>query len=666
MSPSEIAFLAVGLILGAGVGAAVVEALRARPAPGWPGPRSRSPRTRSGLAAGTRCPRGRRRRPAGPSPDRPPTAAWADDHDDPAGRPPAATPETDGARRPGSNARSIDAGRPARRRGRGSRPGRDVDPRRPGRDDARAPRRPGRDDPERAAAGVRDVPSHQPSPSWTSAARRRRSPPQPLPRPATVSAVDVGPTAPGVGRAAAAAGGPRAVAGASPRAPRRRAGHATLGPPPPPRGRRRAGRADGDHAGIRRSVRRPAPAGGRALHRRVRGARQREGGRRRAARGPARVRHPARAPRPCGAGRRPARGRRREGRAPPPVPLGERRRGVGRGGRGRRPRVARRDQRPQHPVARGRALPPDRRGGPAAPRARGSSGSRSRPTPPGSAPRAPRSPAATPASGSRTARRPRRAARARPADRRRRARTRSTRPGRGESRVDPDPAAGRVASRCSAGPAAARHPGPARRPRGPRPARRDRSRGADPEAVRTWQLRLTRARRRDRGASDRGRLPRPARRPPVLGPVHVRRAARGRRRALGARLPLRRAGRVRGRPGPGRRATWRSPWATRGSTGCGSGLAARVASRASCTPRRRSPRTSGWRTRRTTCRWAGWSTRWAPGPRTSPTSGTPGAGCVRRCSRRTDPIVAGVRPGRPRRPSPARGRAAGPRPRRPR
>ncbi len=34
MSPSEIAFLAVGLILGAGVGAAVVEALRARPAPG--------------------------------------------------------------------------------------------------------------------------------------------------------------------------------------------------------------------------------------------------------------------------------------------------------------------------------------------------------------------------------------------------------------------------------------------------------------------------------------------------------------------------------------------------------------------------------------------------------------------------------------------------------
>ena len=33
MSPSEIAFLAVGLVLGAGVGAAVVEALRARPAP---------------------------------------------------------------------------------------------------------------------------------------------------------------------------------------------------------------------------------------------------------------------------------------------------------------------------------------------------------------------------------------------------------------------------------------------------------------------------------------------------------------------------------------------------------------------------------------------------------------------------------------------------------
>ena len=33
MSPSEIAFLALGIVLGAAIGAAIVEAVRSRPAP---------------------------------------------------------------------------------------------------------------------------------------------------------------------------------------------------------------------------------------------------------------------------------------------------------------------------------------------------------------------------------------------------------------------------------------------------------------------------------------------------------------------------------------------------------------------------------------------------------------------------------------------------------
>ena len=58
MSPSEIAFLAVGLILGAGVGAAVAEALRSRPAPGRQvritiSPNSIGPRGRSTLSDAT-------------------------------------------------------------------------------------------------------------------------------------------------------------------------------------------------------------------------------------------------------------------------------------------------------------------------------------------------------------------------------------------------------------------------------------------------------------------------------------------------------------------------------------------------------------------------------------------------------------------------------------
>ena len=108
--------------------------------------------------------------------------------------------------------------------------------------------------------------------------------------------------------------------------------------------------------------------------------------------------------------------------------------------------------------------------------------------------------------------------------------------------------------------------------------------GADPEACPNVAAPPDRARRRDRRSGDRGRLPRPAGRPPVLGPVHVRRAARGRRGAVGARLPLRRAGRVRRRPRSGAPATWRSPWATRGSTGCGSGTGRASPSRASCMP----------------------------------------------------------------------------------
>ena len=77
------------------------------------------------------------------------------------------------------------------------------------------------------------------------------------------------------------------------------------------------------------------------------------GGRRRAARGGARLRLAAPG---CSTRRRrrPTRASSpRQGRAPSPVPRGERRGGRRRGGRGSGPRVARGDQRPQHPRPRG-------------------------------------------------------------------------------------------------------------------------------------------------------------------------------------------------------------------------------------------------------------------------------------------------------------------------
>lgn len=80
MSPSEIAFLAVGLVLGAGVGAAVAEALRARPAPRrnvriTVSPNSIGPRGGSTLSEATPS-TGR-----GPTPGSPADGGWTDDHD---------------------------------------------------------------------------------------------------------------------------------------------------------------------------------------------------------------------------------------------------------------------------------------------------------------------------------------------------------------------------------------------------------------------------------------------------------------------------------------------------------------------------------------------------------------------------------------------------------
>ena len=223
VSPSEIAFLAVGLILGAGVGAAVVEALRARPAPASPGPDHGLPELDRASRRAHAVRGDAHRRHAVPSPDRPPTAA---------GRTTTTTPRRGRSRR-----------RP--RRPRPARPGRTPVPSMPaglpagavavpvqgaasipvgpgamtmarhgsGPDDAepRTPRRPRRPAPPRVA--VLDE-------------ARPAVPPQPSPRPATVSAVDVGPTAPGV------AVRPRPPV-AVPRRPsprrRRGAGHATVG-----------------------------------------------------------------------------------------------------------------------------------------------------------------------------------------------------------------------------------------------------------------------------------------------------------------------------------------------------------------------------------------------------------------------------------------------------
>ena len=78
MSPSEIAFLALGIVLGAAIGAAIVEAVRSRPAPRREvrvtiSPNSVSPRRSSTLAEPSRPRRDRPRMPGSPEDD-----AWFD------------------------------------------------------------------------------------------------------------------------------------------------------------------------------------------------------------------------------------------------------------------------------------------------------------------------------------------------------------------------------------------------------------------------------------------------------------------------------------------------------------------------------------------------------------------------------------------------------------
>jgi hypothetical protein len=195
VSPSEIAFLAVGLILGAGVGAAVVEALRARPAPGGQvrvtvSPNSLGARGGHTLSEGTPSPN------PGPVPGSPADGAWADDHDDPAGGPPSATPETAPAGVPGRTpVPSTPAGLPA---GAVAVPvqGATSIPVGPGAM-TMAHNEPGTDDREpRTQASATSRPT---AVAVLDGTARPAVPPQPLPRPATVSVVDVGPTAPGVG-----------------------------------------------------------------------------------------------------------------------------------------------------------------------------------------------------------------------------------------------------------------------------------------------------------------------------------------------------------------------------------------------------------------------------------------------------------------------------------
>ena len=195
MSPSEIAFLAVGLILGAGVGAAVVEALRARPAPGRQVRITVSPNsigTRGGHTLSEATPSATR----GPVPGSPADGGWTDDHADSAGGPGASLPETAVPGAPDrtpvpSTPASIPAGAvavPVQ--------GATSIPVGPGAMTL-ARHVPGPDDPERrpeASATKRPT-----SIAVLDGIAESAVPPQPSPRPGTVSAVDVGPTAFGVG-----------------------------------------------------------------------------------------------------------------------------------------------------------------------------------------------------------------------------------------------------------------------------------------------------------------------------------------------------------------------------------------------------------------------------------------------------------------------------------
>ena len=136
--------------------------------------------------------------------------------------------------------------------------------------------------------------------------------------------------------------------------------------------------------------------------------------------------------------------------------------------------------------------------------------------------------------------------------------------------------------------------GPARRPRGPRPAGRlDRGRRArggarcGSRASRSWSAPIT-ARAIEDGYLD---MPDDD---TFWSLFTATRVARDRRRAVGARLSLRR--RRAGSPTSGSppSATCRSRWATRASTGCGSATGRASGSSPSCTSRPPWRPTSGW------------------------------------------------------------------------
>jgi hypothetical protein len=234
VSPSEIAFLAVGLILGAGVGAAVVEALRARPAPARQvritvSPNSIGPRGGQTLSEAT--PTATREAVPGSPAD----GGWTDDRDDSAESPRGLAPETAVRGAPGRTpVPSMPTGLPA---GAVAVPveGASSIPVGPGAM-TMARREGGPDDPERRAEA-----SARTRPTTVAVLEGAAALQQPAPGPARVSVVDVGPTAPGVavrprppaGHAAPAlAASPVAVPVARPsgRLPRRAADDEATGP----------------------------------------------------------------------------------------------------------------------------------------------------------------------------------------------------------------------------------------------------------------------------------------------------------------------------------------------------------------------------------------------------------------------------------------------------
>ena len=587
MSPSEIAFLAVGLILGAGVGAAVVEAPRARPAPRGqvrdhdlaelvgptadttlsdPTPAAARPVPGSPEDGGwTRAPRVD---PADrPPPSAPGRRAFAVPVRTPVPSPAAGIPATavgvpvEGARpSPSAPARRRRCPRsraglrracltpraahhapvPARHLGwwwRGAVPAR-LGSRRARR--SRTPRRPRRPRPDRAAHATSSAP--------------RRAVPCRRPR---------CPTHPGPARQ-------RRRRRADRRRARRPAAPARGRPTPDPRGRRdrgadRRARRTGREATDEcrpvdppgdRSRRTPAtlpPARRRALHARVRRlARARPRRHRCASRGasaPTTSLHglldqaeKASDPRELAVAKDELH---RRFRAASDAAAGaEAAEAAARA-------VAGRDQRPQHARTRGAAVPRERpRGAPGrvaadrAARGRGGDGTQARRDGRSRVPDARESLAACEeASEARRAHEP---AAPTPADEPASVRRALA----GRVGVDPDPAAGRARRRAARGRRLPSRSGSCaatgRRGTASLRARRHRRRGLAGVAPPVSRLVDAIAAR----AIEDGYLDLPDE-DAVLGPVHVRGAARDRRRALGARLPVRRARRVRGRAGPG-------------------------------------------------------------------------------------------------------------------